>query len=182
MEFSRQEYCCGLSCPPPGVLPNPRIEPMSLVTPALAGGFFTTSTTWEVTSVGERDRERQRKTERRRGGEERREEKGRERKGRERGREVLSASILATGPQGKTRGDGCVLDCHLLRACFSARFLPLLQHLFPPSTDCIWTSGDYPSLWFFLPGPDLCRSKRFAHFTCGPLASLFYHPTPLIYA
>ena len=54
---------------------------MSLVTPALAGGFFTTSTTWEVTSVGERDRERQRKTERRRGGEERREEKGRERKG-----------------------------------------------------------------------------------------------------
>ena len=33
---------------PPGDLPDPRIEPMSLMIPALAGGFFTTSTTWEV--------------------------------------------------------------------------------------------------------------------------------------
>ena len=28
--FSRQEYWSGLSCPPPGDLPNPRIEPRSL--------------------------------------------------------------------------------------------------------------------------------------------------------
>ena len=28
-------------------LPDPGIEPMSLMTPALAGGFFTTSATWE---------------------------------------------------------------------------------------------------------------------------------------
>ena len=39
MGFSRQEYWTELPCPPPGVLPNPRIEPTS---PALAGGFFTT--------------------------------------------------------------------------------------------------------------------------------------------
>ena len=30
-------------------LSNPVIEPVSLVSPVLAGGFFTTSTTWEVT-------------------------------------------------------------------------------------------------------------------------------------
>ena len=40
MEFSRQEYWSRLSCPPPGDLPNPGIEPESL---ALAGGFFTTA-------------------------------------------------------------------------------------------------------------------------------------------
>ena len=39
MKFCKQEYWSGLPCPPPGDLPNPRIEPMS---PALAGGFFTT--------------------------------------------------------------------------------------------------------------------------------------------
>ena len=32
-------------CPPPGDLPDPEIEPAS---PALAGRFFTTSTTWEA--------------------------------------------------------------------------------------------------------------------------------------
>ena len=42
MGFPRQEYWSGLSFPPPGDLPNPRIEPESLVFPALAGGFFTT--------------------------------------------------------------------------------------------------------------------------------------------
>ena len=42
MEFSRQEYWSGLPFPPPGDLPNPRIEPASLASPALAGGFFTT--------------------------------------------------------------------------------------------------------------------------------------------
>ena len=46
--FSRQEYWNGLPCPPPGDLPSPGIEPTSLTSPALAGGFFTTSTTWEA--------------------------------------------------------------------------------------------------------------------------------------
>ena len=39
MEFSRQEYWSGLPFPSPGDLPDPGIKPMS---PALAGGFFTT--------------------------------------------------------------------------------------------------------------------------------------------
>ena len=43
MGFSRQEYWSGLPYPPPGDLPNPRIEPASLTSPALAGGFFTAS-------------------------------------------------------------------------------------------------------------------------------------------
>ena len=47
MEFSRQEYWSGLQFPSPGGLPNPGTEPRSLVFPALAGGFFTTSTIWE---------------------------------------------------------------------------------------------------------------------------------------
>ena len=37
-----------LPLPTPGDLPNPRIEPTSLVSPALAGGCFMTSITWEV--------------------------------------------------------------------------------------------------------------------------------------
>ena len=48
MGFSRQEYWSGLPCSPPGDLPNPGIEPTSLTSPTLAGGFFTTSTTWEA--------------------------------------------------------------------------------------------------------------------------------------
>jgi len=48
MEFSRQEYWSGLPCPPPGDLPDPGIEPESLTSSALAGGFFTTSTNWEA--------------------------------------------------------------------------------------------------------------------------------------
>ena len=32
--------------PSPGVLPNPGIDLASPVSPALAGGFFTTSATW----------------------------------------------------------------------------------------------------------------------------------------
>ena len=31
-----------------GNLPNPGIAPSSLASPALAGGFFTTSATWEI--------------------------------------------------------------------------------------------------------------------------------------
>ena len=46
--FSRQEYCSGLPCPPPGDLPDPGIKSTSLVSPGLAGRFFTTSTTWEA--------------------------------------------------------------------------------------------------------------------------------------
>ena len=44
MGFSRKEYWRGLPFPPPGDLPNPGIEPWSLLSPQLAGGFFTTST------------------------------------------------------------------------------------------------------------------------------------------
>ena len=34
-----------VACPPLGDLPDPGIEPVSLMSLALAGGFFTTSTT-----------------------------------------------------------------------------------------------------------------------------------------
>ena len=47
-EFFRQEYWSGLPCFSPGDLPDPGIKPMSLMSPALAGGFFTTSATWET--------------------------------------------------------------------------------------------------------------------------------------
>ena len=46
MGFSRQESWSGVPCPPPGDLPDPGTEPSSLLSPALAGGFFTT---WEAT-------------------------------------------------------------------------------------------------------------------------------------
>ena len=42
MEFSSQDYLSGLPFPSPGDLPDPGIEPTALVSPALAGGFFTT--------------------------------------------------------------------------------------------------------------------------------------------
>ena len=48
MGFSRQEYWSGLPYLPPGDLPDPGIEPTFLTSPALAGGFFTTSATWEA--------------------------------------------------------------------------------------------------------------------------------------
>ena len=48
MGLSRQEYWSGLPCPPPGDLPDPGIKPTSLMSPALAGRFFTTSATWEA--------------------------------------------------------------------------------------------------------------------------------------
>ena len=44
----RQEYWSGLPCPPPGDLPDPRIEPASLSSPALAGRLFITSAIWEA--------------------------------------------------------------------------------------------------------------------------------------
>ena len=43
MGLSRQEHWSGLPCPPPGDLPDPGIDPTSLVSPALAGGFCTLS-------------------------------------------------------------------------------------------------------------------------------------------
>ena len=46
--FSRQEYWSGLPCTSPGDLPNPRTEPMSHTSLALAAGFFTTNATWEA--------------------------------------------------------------------------------------------------------------------------------------
>ena len=46
--FSRQEYWGGLPCPLPGDLPDLRIEPASFASPALAGRFFTTRSTWEA--------------------------------------------------------------------------------------------------------------------------------------
>ena len=55
MKFSTQEYWSGLLFPPQRDLPNPGIKPATPVSPALAGRFFTTSTTWEApknTEVG----------------------------------------------------------------------------------------------------------------------------------
>ena len=40
MGFSRQKYWNGRPCPLPGDFPDPGIEPVSLTSPALAGGFF----------------------------------------------------------------------------------------------------------------------------------------------
>ena len=48
MEFFRQEYWGGLLGAPPGDLPDPGVEPVSFTSPALAGGFFTTSATQEA--------------------------------------------------------------------------------------------------------------------------------------
>ena len=50
MGFPSQEYWSGLPFPPPGDLPNPGVKPVSLMPPALKGGFFTTSTTWDLTA------------------------------------------------------------------------------------------------------------------------------------
>ena len=38
--------------PSSGDLPHPGIEPTSLRSPALAGGFFTTRATWEAQILG----------------------------------------------------------------------------------------------------------------------------------
>ena len=53
MGFSRQEYWSGLPCPPPGDLSDPWMEPASLMSPASAGGFFTTSATGESVDIKE---------------------------------------------------------------------------------------------------------------------------------
>ena len=56
MGFSRQEWS-GVPSPPPGDFPNPGIESVSLLSPALAGWFFTTSATWEGKKQAENKRE-----------------------------------------------------------------------------------------------------------------------------
>ena len=43
MGFPRQEYWSGLLFPTPGDLPDSRIKPLSLASPALAGRFSTTA-------------------------------------------------------------------------------------------------------------------------------------------
>ena len=42
MGFLKQEYWSELPLPSPGDLPGPGIEPVSLASPTLAGGFLTT--------------------------------------------------------------------------------------------------------------------------------------------
>ena len=51
MGFTRQEYWRGMPFPPPGDLLNPGINPRSLLFPAWAGEFFTTSATREAPGV-----------------------------------------------------------------------------------------------------------------------------------
>ena len=46
--FPRQKHWSGLPFPSPGDLPDPEIKPVSLTSPALAGGFFTASATGEA--------------------------------------------------------------------------------------------------------------------------------------
>ena len=53
MGFSRQEYWSGLPFFPPVDLSDPGTEPVSLTSPALAGRFFTTGTTWEALTMAE---------------------------------------------------------------------------------------------------------------------------------
>jgi len=48
MRFSRKEYWSGLPCPPLGDISHPGIEIVSLMSLALAGRFFTTSTSRET--------------------------------------------------------------------------------------------------------------------------------------
>ena len=50
-----QEYWRELSLPNLVDLPNPGIKPISLASPALAAGFFTTITTWEAWNTGKRE-------------------------------------------------------------------------------------------------------------------------------
>ena len=49
--FPSKEQCSGLPFPPPEDLPDPGIEPRSLMCPAVAGWFFTTTATWEALPV-----------------------------------------------------------------------------------------------------------------------------------
>ena len=52
MGFFRQEHLCGFPFPTPGNLPDQGIKPVSLKSPELAGGFFTTGATWKAPHQG----------------------------------------------------------------------------------------------------------------------------------
>ena len=52
MGFSRQECQNGLPYPPPGNLPDPGIDLVCLYISELAGGIFTTSTSWKAHHSG----------------------------------------------------------------------------------------------------------------------------------
>ena len=54
MGFSRQKHWNRLPFPSPEDFPNPGIELVSLMSPALAGVFFTTSATWEAQMLNSR--------------------------------------------------------------------------------------------------------------------------------
>ena len=60
MGFPRQEYWSGLPFSSPGTLPDPGIEPTSLVSPALAGRFFTINPTAKPIFYIYRERRRER--------------------------------------------------------------------------------------------------------------------------
>ena len=49
----RQEYWNGLPFPSSGDLPNPGIELVSFVSPALAGGFFTTESLGKIPHISD---------------------------------------------------------------------------------------------------------------------------------
>ena len=51
MGFSRQGYWSGVPFPTSGDLPDPGTEPVSLVSPALAGGFCHHCVTWEYAHI-----------------------------------------------------------------------------------------------------------------------------------
>ena len=53
----------GLLCSPPGHLPDPEIELTSLISPALAGGFFISGATWEVQKVHDDIKKKKKKKE-----------------------------------------------------------------------------------------------------------------------
>ena len=54
MGSSRPEYSSGLPFAPPGDLPDPGIDPASLMFPALAGGFLPPAPLGKVIQIGER--------------------------------------------------------------------------------------------------------------------------------
>ena len=54
MGFPRQEYWSGLPVPPPGDLPDTGLEPSSLLSPALAGRFFTSASAGKLQIFTER--------------------------------------------------------------------------------------------------------------------------------
>ena len=60
--YIKKEDWSGLPFPPPGDLPDPGNEPVSLKSPAVSGRFFSISATWEVQiQVGEHQRARWRR-------------------------------------------------------------------------------------------------------------------------